>query len=87
MKNLLSVLVRKASRSIRHDTLSLGTANGRAQVGFGRLAKDAGSFAALWSIGRNDVISWFDRHYTFSDRLHNATGFMAQDARKEALIQ
>ena len=87
MKDFLSVLARKASGSIRHDTLSLRTANGRAQIRFGRLAKDAGSFAALWGVGWNHVISWLDGSHTFSDRLNNTTGFVAKDARKEALME
>lgn len=84
MKNFLAILIGKASGSIGHDTLSLGASNSGTEVGFGAHAKDAGWFAALRSVGWNDMISRLDRGDTFTDTLHDASSFVTQNTGKQS---
>ena len=74
-------LVRKARGAVGHDAFALRGANGHAQVGFARLAKQ--TFAALGGVERNDVVARLNAGDPFAHLDHNARALMAQHDRKQ----
>ena len=84
MENIFSFAVLESHGSIRHDSLSLGAANLGTEVGLRTLAKDAGRFAALGSVARNDMIADTDAGHARSDGLHDAPGFVPENAREKS---
>ena len=84
MENFLSILISETSGSIRHDTLSLSASNGRAKVCLGAHAENAGRFTALGSVGWNDMVARLDGGHTRADGFHDASSFMAKDAREQS---
>ncbi len=85
MVNWFAVLILEPHASVRHHPLSLRSTNLRAEVCLRRLAKDAGWCGALWRVAGNDVISPLYRHDALANRLDDASGFVAQDAREESV--
>ena len=64
-----------------HDTLSGVGPNRNAEVGFRVFAKLAAPTVGL--VARNNMVSGCDRLDAVSDTFHDASCFMAQDARKQ----
>ena len=75
--------IRKAAGAVRHQSLALRGADGRAQVGLARGA--ALALAALRRVERDDVIACFQRPDAGADVHHDARAFVAEDRREQAL--
>ena len=71
----------KAAGAVGHQALSLGGANGGAQVGFARQARRA--FAAFGRVQRDDMIAHFQRFHPRPHGNHHARPFMAQNGWKQ----
>jgi len=66
--------------------LSLCATNGRAKICLWGLTKDAARLATLRRVGWNYMIPRFDRGNSFTDTLHNASSFVAEDGGEKTLI-
>ena len=75
MKQRIAVERREARSAVRHEALTLGRPDGRAQVRLAGQARRA--LPALRRVKRDDMVSLLDRLHSRADIDHDSCSFMA----------